>query len=215
MSRITPILLVVGCAPLFVSGSAWAGPELSKNDVKRIIVDALPEMRRCSPDMNGGKLIAHWTIEPEGNVTGVKLDGDHADDAIGKCVRKKISELRFGHSIKRTPVTAPIQLGDVVTRQDKDAAKASSGKLTKKDLDGLLDILAGEIKECGDDGAVRAKFTIRPTGRVKDLKVKDADKKTEACVKSKISRVRFPAPDKATNVNRKFDLGTPAKNDEG
>lgn len=206
MSRITPILLLIACIH---AGPALAGPELKKSEVKRLIEEATPDIVSCGADLPAETIVARFTIQPEGGVGLVRIDGRHSDDDVGRCMKRRIGAVRFGHSIKSTPVSYPFHVG----KGDAKAAKASrangewkgSGQLTKKDLDGLLDILEGDIKRCGE-GTARTKFTIRKDGKVRDVRVADVDPKTEDCVSRKVSKVRFPAPAKNTHVDHAFDL---------
>lgn len=198
MSRITPIVLLAAC----VSASPLlAGPELKKSDVRDTISEAIPEIRRCGT--KDEVVEARFRIEPQGNVTHVTIAAPHASDAVGKCMKKHIAAMRFGHSVKFTPVTFPFTLGSAAPSTHMSAK--GSGKLTKKDLDGLLEILEGNLKKCGD-GVANTTFVIRPTGKVGDVKVDDVDAKTSDCVSRKVSRVRFPAPTKPTSVARAFSL---------
>lgn len=198
MSRITPILLVVACFP---AAPLLAGPELKKSDVREVVMDTMADVRRCGA--KDETVNVRFRIQPEGNVTGVVVEGAHAGDAVGKCMKKHIAAMRFGHSIKSTPVTFPFTLGNAAPATHLSAK--GSGKLTKKDLDGLLEILESDLKKCGD-GIANTTFTIKPTGKVGDVKVDDVDEKTEDCVTRRVSRVRFPAPKKPTAVARAFSL---------
>lgn len=204
MRHVTPILLLIACAPAgFVAGAAHAGPELKKSDVKNVVMDSMPDIRRCGMDLRGETVTVKWVIEPEGNVTDVAVQGKRANDEIGRCLKKQVSELRFGHSIKSTPIAFPFKLGTI--KKDEKPPAASNGTLSKKDLDGLLEIVEGDLKKCGD-GVAHTRFTIKPSGQVRDVKVTDVDEKTEDCVKRKVSRLRFPPPTKPTDVRRSFSL---------
>lgn len=204
MRHVTPILLLIACAPFgLLAGGANAGPELKKSDVKNVIMDAMPDIRRCGMDLKGETVRVKWVIEPEGNVSDVAVQGKRANDDIGRCLKKQLAQLRFGHSIKRTPVAFPFKLGTL--KKDAKPPTASNGTLSKKDLDGLLEIVAGDLKKCGD-GVAHTRFTIKPSGQVRDVKVTDVDEKTEDCVKRKVSRLRFPPPTKPTDVRRSFSL---------
>lgn len=205
MRRVTPILPLIACIPaaLLAAGSAHAGPELRKSDVKNVVMDAMPDIRRCGMDLKGETVTVKWRIEQQGNVTNVQVAGRHANDDVGKCLKREVSQLRFGHSIKSTPVAFPFKLGTL--KKDEKPPPASSGALTKKDLDGLLEIVEGDLKKCGD-GVASTRFTIKPSGQVRDVKVSDVDDKTEDCVKRKVSRLRFPPPSKPTEVRRSFSL---------
>lgn len=204
MRHVTPILLLIACVPAgFVAGAAHAGPELKKSDVKNVVMDSMPDIRRCGMDLKGETVTVKWVIEPEGNVTDVAVQGKRANDEIGRCLKKQVSELRFGHSIKSTPVAFPFKLGTI--KKDEKPPAASNGTLSKKDLDGLLEIVEGDLKKCGD-GVAQTRFTIKPSGQVRDVKVTDVDEKTEDCVKRKVSRLRFPPPTKPTDVRRSFSL---------
>ena len=198
MRRITPILLVIACLP---AAPLWAGPELKKSDVRDVVMETMPEVRRCGS--KDETVNVRFRIEPEGNVTRIAILGAHASDGVGKCMKKQIAAMRFGHSIKATPVSFPFTIGNAAPATHLSAK--GSGKLTKKDLDGLLEILEGDLKKCGD-GVANTTFTIKPTGKVGDVKVDDVDEKTEDCVTRKVSRVRFPAPNKPTAVARAFSL---------
>lgn len=204
MRHVTPILLLIACAPAgLLAGEVNAGPELKKSDVKNIVMDAMPDIRRCGMDLKGETVVVKWRIEPEGNVSDVSVQGKHASDDVGRCLRREVGQLRFGHSIKSTPVAFPFKLGTI--KKDEKPPAASNGTLSKKDLDGLLEIVEGDLKKCGD-GVANTRFMIKPSGQVRDVKVTDVDEKTESCVKSKVSRLRFPPPTKPTEVRRSFSL---------
>ncbi len=204
MRHVTPILLLIACVPAgFVSGTAHAGPELKKSDVKNVVMDSMPDIRRCGMDLKGETVTVKWVIEPEGNVTDVAVQGKRANDDIGRCLKREVSQLRFGHSVKSTPIAFPFRLGTI--KKDEKPPAASNGTLSKKDLDGLLEIVEGDLKKCGD-GVANTRFTIKPSGQVRDVKVTDVDEKTEDCVKRKVSRLRFPPPTKPTDVRRSFSL---------
>jgi hypothetical protein len=204
MRHVTPILLLIACAPIgLLATGANAGPELKKSDVKNVVMDAMPDIRRCGMDLKGETVTVKWVIEPEGNVTDVAVQGKRANDDIGRCLKRQVSQLRFGHSVKNTPVAFPFKLGTI--KKDEKPPAASNGTLSKKDLDGLLEIVEGDLKKCGD-GVANTRFTIKPSGQVRDVKVTDVDQKTEDCVTRKVSRLRFPPPTKPTEVRRSFTL---------
>ena len=109
-------------------------------------------------------------------------------------------------------VTLPVKVAssavDLATTSQSEADQKRGREIRRREerLGELQRDYERNIKKCGD-GEVKAKFTINPAGRVKDVKVDEADEKTSECVSMRISRVRFPPPDKATNVTRTFDLG--------
>lgn len=198
MSRITPILLVVACYP---AAPLLAGPELKKSEVRSVVMETMPDIRRCGS--KDETVNVRFRIEGDGRVTRIAIEGDHKSDPVGKCMKKHIAAMRFGHSIKSTPVTFPFTLGNAAPATH--LAAKGSGRLTRKDLDGLLEILESDLKKCGD-GVANTTFTIKPTGKVGNVKVDDVDEKTGDCVTRKVSSVRFPAPKKPTAVARAFSL---------
>lgn len=195
MRKIIAVLIgtYLAAAPLL------AGPLLTKAAVRTVVMEAVPEVSRCAT--NDETVNIRFVIEAEGHVTGVVVLGKHGADAIGTCMQGVIAALRFGHSIKSTPVSFPFPLGNA-----EPPAFRGSGQLSKKNLDGLLEILASDLKDCGE-GAAHTTFTIKPTGRVANLQVMDVDNKlTRDCVTRKVGRLRFPAPATPTDIARVFSL---------
>lgn len=203
MRRLLPTLVALTAIPVL------AGPGLSKSRVLEILRDASPSVERCGRDLRAAETVnVRFLIDVEGGVHNVKIEGARADDAVGRCVTEQVRAIRFSHGTKPTPVRYPFKLGGA----GKDARKAEaapttklSGNLTQKDLDGLLKIISGDLQRCGE-GVAQAEFTIKKTGKVGDVQVRDVDYETGRCVSSKLSRARFPAPAKPTLVQRSFNL---------
>lgn len=200
MRHLTPILLATACFP------ALAGPGLTKARVLEVIKDAEPVVARCGAGLPAPETVdVRFVIDVEGGVHLVKVQGKHADDAIGRCLVKEVGALRFSHGLKPTPVKYPFKIGGGVARNEPAPSTKPSGRLTQKDLDGLLKIIADDLQRCGE-GVAQAEFTIKKTGKVGDVHVRDVDAETGRCVSTKLSRARFPAPAKPTLVQRSFSL---------
>ncbi|HEY4220889.1 MAG TPA: hypothetical protein VGO62_06090, partial [Myxococcota bacterium] len=87
MMRLTLLALVMTSAP------AFAGPELTKAYILSILKDAKPDLDECGKDLKGDVVKTHFVIATSGDVTDIKLDGKHAKDAVGICVKAKIASL--------------------------------------------------------------------------------------------------------------------------
>lgn len=198
MRRITLILLATACFP------ALAGPALTKARVLEIIKDAEPAVATCGRGLPNAETVpVRFLIDIEGGVHNVKVEGRHADDHVGRCIEGEVAALRFSHGLKPTPVKYPFPIG--ATPSEPPPTTKMSGRLTKKDLDGLLKIIGDDLQRCGD-GVAQTQFTIKKTGKVGDVRVRDVDAETGRCVSTKLSRARFPAPAKPTLVQRQFSL---------
>ena len=187
MTRITPILLLFACA------SALAGPELSKADVLAVVQEGMPDIQMCG---SNDKVLVHWLIDTSGSVRNVKLDGKHAGDAVGRCVKRRVAELRFGPSLKEVPVTFPFKLG------------TNNGKsLPQKDVTALLKTFQGDLGPCGV-GVVTAKFTVQPSGVLRGIRVEGEHKDDSVgqCVAGKLARIRFPTATAPTPVTFPFRI---------
>lgn len=185
---------------------ATAGPGLSRSRVLEILKEATPTLEGCGKGLPAAET-AHvrFLIDVEGGVHMAKVEGRHADDAVGRCLKQEVGDLRFSHGLKPTPVRYPVKLGGSVARSEPPPTTKLSGKLNQKDLDGLLKILSDDLQRCGE-GVAQTEFTIKKTGKVGDVKVRDVDAETGRCVSTHLSRARFPAPAKATRVLREFSL---------
>lgn len=207
MSHITPILPLIACV---LATPAFAEGGRSRDAVSRTLQQAAPGIVSCGAGFAAETVRARFVIEAEGNVRSVRLDGQHADDDVGECMKRRIQAIRFDAAAGPTNVIYPFEIG----RGDWRSARASwargtwkgSGQLSKKTLDGLLATLASDVRKCGE-GKARTRFTIRRDGKVRDVRAADVDAKTEQCVIGRLSRVRFPAPSQATHVDHSFELG--------
>ncbi|OGQ14496.1 MAG: hypothetical protein A2138_26990 [Deltaproteobacteria bacterium RBG_16_71_12] len=200
MRHLTLILLATACFP------ALAGPALTKARVLEIIKDAEPVIAGCGRMLAAPETVdVRFVIDVEGGVHLVKVQGKHADDAIGRCLVKEVGALRFSHGLKPTPVRYPFKLGGRVAKNEPAPTTKPSGRLTQKDLDGLLKIIGDDLQRCGD-GVAQTEFTIKKTGKVGGVRVRDVDAETGKCISTKLSRARFPAPAKPTLVQRSFSL---------
>jgi len=203
MRRLLPTLAALAAVP------ALAGPGLSKSRVLEILRDATPAVERCGSDLRERETVnVRFLIDVEGGVHAVKVEGAHADDHVGRCVKTQVGAIRFSHGTKPTPVRYPFKLGGAqkhAKRSEPAPTNKLSGNLTKKDLDGLLKIISDDVQRCGA-GVAQTEFTIKKTGKVGDVQVRDVDFETGRCVSTKLSRARFPAPAKPTLVQRSFNL---------
>lgn len=200
MRRITVILVATACLP------ALAGPGLTKARVLEVIKDAETVIAGCGRTLAAPEAVdVRFVIDVEGGVHLVKVQGTHADDAVGRCLVKEVGALRFSHGLKPTPVKYPFRVGGVVAKNEPAPTTKPSGRLTQKDLDGLLKIISDDLQRCGA-GVAQTEFTIKKTGKVGDVRVRDVDAETGRCVSTKLSRARFPAPAKPTLVQRSFSL---------
>jgi hypothetical protein len=199
MTQITCSLVVVGCLTLASTASA-SPPERSRAAVLATLRQALPSVLACGPSIDD-TVTARFSVSPEGAVRRVKVLGPHAKTPVGKCMKKELAALKFTPAGKSTPVSYPFRFGASAAAQ-----APNTGKLARRDLDGLLDVLEGDLKKCGE-GEVRASFTVKTDGRPDRVEVADAaDEKTQDCVTKRIARVRFPTALKPTNVSRTFAL---------
>lgn len=195
MTRITLLIAALLCLP------AQAAPsKLSKNAVLSVMKKGMPGVLACGEDLVEDVKV-RFTITKQGHVRSVKVQGKHAKDDVGRCMKQRIAALKFPASAKATPVTFPFRFGASVAAQPA----LRPNKLARKDLDGLLDILEDDLKRCGE-GEVTARFQIQPTGKAGDVQVVDTDEQTSACVSKRISRVRFPTAAEPTPVERTFSL---------
>ena len=64
-------------------------------------------MGECGGD---GVVRTEFTIQPSGVVREIKLDGDHTEDKVGQCVRRRLQRVRFPTAQAPTPVTHPFHL---------------------------------------------------------------------------------------------------------
>lgn len=200
MKRLLFIALVVASVP------ALAGPGLSRGRVREILKEAQPAMEPCGKGLPAPETIdVRFVIDVEGGVHLVKVEGKHADDAVGRCLKKEVGALRFSHGLKPTPVRYPFKLGGGAAREEPAPTTRLSGSLTQKDLDGLLKIISEDLQRCGE-GVAQTEFTIKKTGKVGDVRVREVDADTGKCVSTRLSRARFPAPARPTRVQRQFSL---------
>jgi hypothetical protein len=209
MSHVTRTLPVSACvlSALFGAGALIASPpaaarELTKAEVKEVVVAAMPELRRCGISLKASTVTASWLIEADGSVSRVSFEDKKLDPGVRRCLHKRIAALDFPISDKRMPVTFPIKLGH---GKHGAIAATSSGKLTKKDLDGLLQSVEADLRKCGE-GVAQTRFIIQQNGTVGDVVVDDVDEKTGECVRKKVTRLRFPAPARPLDVRRTFTL---------
>ena len=219
MSRIT-LLFLVAALP------AVAAPVRGKSEILKVVKAAEKDIVGCGDDLHGEVVKVKWVIGEDGFVRNVKVLGAHENDSVGTCMEIEVKNLRFAPADKSTPISFPFKMsGRSMARQGSSGSKAViagdkpastktvqaktsklTGKLDKTTLNGLLTILEDDLKRCGS-GTVQTRFTIRPTGKVGNLKIASADDdKVETCVHKRIARVRFPAPDKPTQVQRAFSL---------
>ncbi len=205
MRRLLPTLPVLAA---LVALPASAGPGLTKGRVLEIIREAAPAVERCGRELRAPETVhVRFVIDVEGGVHAVKVEGAHADDQVGRCVAEQVGAIRFSHGTKPTPVRYPFKLGGQRGAHKSEPAPTTklSGNLTQKDLDGLLKIISDDLQRCGE-GVAQAEFTIKKTGKVSGVQVRDVDYETGRCVSTKLSRARFPAPAKPTLVHRSFNL---------
>lgn len=200
MRHLTLILLATACFP------ALAGPGLTKSRVLETIKEGLPAIEPCGRELSAPETVdVRFLIDVEGGVHMVKVEGRHADDHIGRCLKKEVGALRFSHGLRPTPVKYPFKLGGGVAKNQPPPTTKMSGRLTQKDLDGLLKIISDDLQRCGE-GVAQTEFTIKKTGKVGDVRVRDVDAETGKCVSTHLSRARFPAPARPTLVQRNFSL---------
>jgi hypothetical protein len=196
MIRITTLALALIALP------AAAAPGLSRSSVQSTMKRATPDVLACGTGLDD-EVVAKFTISPSGAVGRIKIEGPHAKDAVGKCMKQHLAALQFPAADKATPVRYPFQFW--ASAKAQPAARSATTRLARSDLEALLNVLEDDLKKCGD-GTAKTSFLIEPTGKPKDVVVQDVDDKTSDCVSKRISRVRFPATQKPTNVQREFSL---------
>lgn len=203
MMRITTVL-AVALASLSAAPAA-AAPGLSRAVVQSTIQRATPDVLACGKGLDD-EVVARFTITTSGAVRSIKIEGAHAKDPVGKCMKQQLAALKFPAAEKATPVRYPFQFW--ASAKAQPAARAGAKKLARSDLDALLQVLEDDVKKCGD-GVARTSFRIEPTGKPRDVVVAEVDAEAAACVSKRISRVRFPAAQKPTAVERAFRLERP------
>jgi hypothetical protein len=201
MTNITlPVAAVMLFTLTLAPPAAGKTAERTRAAVQAKLKAALPDVLACGPSIDD-TVVARFKVAPDGSVRGVRITGPQAKTPVGKCIKQGLTALKFAPAANSTPVTYPFRFGASAAAQ-----APTTGKLARKDLDGLLDVLEGDLKKCGA-GEVRASFVVKPSGHTDDVKIADADDaKTEDCVTKRISRVRFPAAAKPTSVQRTFTL---------
>jgi hypothetical protein len=210
MTRLTSLLVL---SVALGSGPVLAGPEMSKDYVLSIIKDAKPELDECGRSLKSEVVKTHFVIDTSGDVGDVKIDGKHAKDSVGSCLRAKLTSLKFGPSLKAMPVNMPLKLGEggptPPPADDAKVAEKSGGKkLDNKEMGDLLKVLQSNMGSCGAATTVQSSFTIQPNGQVRQVKIdgEHADDNVGKCVKTKLGRARFPAVGAKEEVTHEFKL---------
>ena len=204
MTRLTLILM------LSLAGAAHAGPELTRAYILSIVKDAKPDVEECGRSLKSETLKTRFVIDASGDVRDVKIDGKHAKDAVGACVKQKLMAMRFGPSLKSMPVSIPWKLGEngpTPPPSDDDKVAAGGKKLDKKEVGDLMKVLQSNMGSCGT-GVVDTHFTITADGLVRQVKLEGdhSEDQTGKCVAGKLTRARFPATGAVTSVTHSFRL---------
>ncbi len=204
--RLTPLLLV---AVAFGSTPVLAGPELTRAYILSIVKDNKPDIEACGRSLHDEVVKTHFVIDTQGSVEHVKVAGKHRRDAVGTCLRRQLSAMRFGPSLTATPVTFPFRLGDKKARQAERLLRSEKGgkRLDANEVHDLLKLLQTNMSSCGS-GTVDTHFDILPSGLVRNIEMSGdhADDKVGKCVRTKLVRARFPHAKAATPVTHAFQL---------
>ncbi|HEY4222287.1 MAG TPA: hypothetical protein VGO62_13115, partial [Myxococcota bacterium] len=82
------------------------GQKLEKGEVADLLKVLQSNMSSCG----SGTVQSKFTIQPNGQVRQIKIEGDHADDQIGKCVTHKLAGARFPTTPSATPIAYGFKL---------------------------------------------------------------------------------------------------------
>jgi TonB family protein len=84
---------------------------MGKDAVRKVMKDNVTKLQFCyektlmmNPGIEG-KVMAKFTIEPQGSVSDVKCEGVHPD--VEECVSKAVKELKFPPSAEKVEVSYP------------------------------------------------------------------------------------------------------------